>query len=221
GGEAGYPVAYHDLLPLFDPDAKCRRSRAAASVDERGSSAGRSQRTRLAFPRGRGEPRRLDKNDNAWGSSHMPAYFALAASVGLLAVLDTWLFFGPLEATLVAGLVWVSFIAWGCHFHSGGGVKGMTTAIVCMSFGALIGMLSVMFANNVLGGLDVPVALGIAVGLGAATICLASKIPLLATIPASVYGFASIAGPMVLRGDAPEAAILPTIGAIVIGAVFG
>lgn len=151
----------------------------------------------------------------------MPAYFALATSVGLLAVLDTWLFFGPLEATFVAGLVWVSFIAWGCHFHSGGGTKGMTTAIVCMSFGALIGMLSVMFANNVLGGLDVPVALGIAVGLGAAVICLASKIPLLATIPASVYGFASIAGPMVLRGDAPEAAILPTIGAIVIGAVFG
>ena len=110
----------------------------------------------------------------------MPAYFALATSVGLLAVLDTWLFFGPLAATFVTGLVWVSFIAWGCHFHSGGGVKGMTTAIVCMSFGALIGMLSVLFANNVLGGLDVPVALGIAVGLGAATICLASKIPLLA-----------------------------------------
>ena len=33
--------------------------------------------------------------------------------------------------------------------------------------------------------------------------------------------FASIAGPMVLRGDAPEAAILPTVGAIVIGGVFG
>lgn len=151
----------------------------------------------------------------------MPAYFALAISVGLLAALDTWLFFGPLEATFVAGLVWVSFIAWGCHFHSGGGTKGMTTAIVCMSFGALVGMVSVMFANNVLGGLDAAVGLGIAVGLGAAVICLASKIPLLATIPASVYGFASIAGPMVLRGDAPEAAILPTVGAIVIGGVFG
>ena len=151
----------------------------------------------------------------------MPAYFALATSVGLLAVLDTWLFFGPLAATFVTGLVWVSFIAWGCHFHSGGGVKGMTTAIVCMSFGALIGMLSVLFANNVLGGLDVPVALGIAVGLGAATICLASKIPLLATIPASVYGFAAIAGPILLAGMAPEKAIFPTIVSVVIGAAFG
>lgn len=151
----------------------------------------------------------------------MSAYLALAVSVGLLAVLDTWLFFGPLSTTLVAGLVWVSFIAWGCHYHAGGGVKGSTTAIVGMSFGALVGMASVMFANSALAGLDTPLALGIAVGLGAAVICLASKIPLLATIPASVYGFASIAGPMVLRGDAPEAAILPTIGAVVIGAVFG
>src|SRR5690606_32199003 len=111
------------------PVTACRKSGRAAAA------AGRSQRTGLAFSCGRREPRRLDKNDNAWGSSHMPAYFALATSVGLLAVLDTWLFFGPLEATFVAGLVWVSFIAWGCHFHSGGGVKGMTTAIVCMSFG--------------------------------------------------------------------------------------
>jgi len=61
----------------------------------------------------------------------MPAYFALAASVGLLAVLDTWLFVGPLAATL-PGLVWISFIAWGCHFHSGGGVKGSTTALLTM-----------------------------------------------------------------------------------------
>jgi hypothetical protein len=151
----------------------------------------------------------------------MPALIALAASVGLLAVLDTWLFFGPLADSLVAGLVWVSFIAWGCHFHSGGGVKGSTTTVVCMSWGALVVMVAVMLANGPLGPLDDPVALGIAVGLGAAVICLSSAISLLSTIPASVYGFASIAGPMVLRGDAPEDAILPTIGAVVIGAAFG
>jgi hypothetical protein len=44
---------------------------------------------------------------------------------------------------------------------------------------------------------------------------------LLQTIPASVYGFAMIAGPIVLRGDAPEKAILPTVVSIVIGAAFG
>lgn len=151
----------------------------------------------------------------------MSAYLALAVSVGLLAVLDTWLFFGPLATTLVAGLVWVSFIAWGCHFHSGAGVKGATTTVACMSWGALVGMASVMLANGPLSGLDVPVALAIAVGIGAAVICLSSKVPLLATIPASVYGFASIAGSMVLAEKTPQEAILPTVVAILIGAAFG
>ncbi len=151
----------------------------------------------------------------------MSAYLALTVSVGLLAVLDTWLFFGPLAGSLVTGLVWVSFIAWGCHFHSGGGTKGATTAIVCMSWGAFVGMASVMLASGPLAALDDAVALGIAVGIGAAVICLSSKVPILATIPASVYGFAAIAGSMVLAQKTPQAAILPTIIAIIIGAVFG
>lgn len=151
----------------------------------------------------------------------MSAYLALAVSVGLLAVLDTWLFFGPLASTLVVGLVWVSFIAWGCHFHSGGGTKGATTAVACMSWGAVVGMGSVMLANGPLGGLDTPVALAIAVGIGAAVICLSSAISLLSTIPASVYGFASIAGSMVLAEKTPQEAVLPTILAVIIGAAFG
>jgi hypothetical protein len=113
----------------------------------------------------------------------MSGYLALAVSVGLLAVLDTWFFVGPL-ATILPGLVWISFIAWGCHFHSGAGVKGCTTAIVGMSFGALVGMVAVMLASGPLAGTG-QFAAPIAVGLGAFVICLASKIPPLATIPAS------------------------------------
>jgi len=149
----------------------------------------------------------------------MSGYLALAVSVGLLAVLDTWLFVVPLALAL-PGLVWISFIAWGCHFHSGAGVKGLTTSIVGMSFGALVGMAAVMLAGGPLAGAG-DFAAPIAVGLGAAVICLASKLPPLATIPASVYGFASIAGPILLAGMSPQEAILPTIGSIIIGAVFG
>jgi len=149
----------------------------------------------------------------------MPALIALATSVGLLAVLDTWLFVGPLAA-LLPGLVWISFIAWGCHFHSGGGVKGSTTAIVGMSFGALVGMVAVMLASGPLAGTG-QLAAPIAVGLGAAVICLASAVPPLATIPASVYGFAAVAGPILLANMAPEKAIVPTIISVVIGAAFG
>ena len=60
-----------------------------------------------------------------------------------------------------------------------------------------------------------------AVGLGAAVICLASALPPLAAIPASVYGFAAIAG-LILVGKVPAAqAILPTAISIVIGSLFG
>jgi hypothetical protein len=149
----------------------------------------------------------------------MSAYIALAVSVGLLAVLDTWLFVGPL-ATLLPGLVWISFIAWGCHFHSGGGVKGSTTAVVGMSFGAVVGMVAVILAGGVLASTG-QLAAPIAVGLGAFVICLASKVPLLAVIPASVYGFASVAGPILLASKTPQEAILPVIISVVIGAAFG
>lgn len=152
----------------------------------------------------------------------MPAVVALALSVGLLAVLDTWLFVGPLAATSLAGLVWISFIAWGCHFHSGGGIKGTTTAVACMSWGAIVGMGAVMLASGPLGGaLGAEIGTAVAVGLGAALICLSSTIPLLSTIPASVYGFASIAGPIILAGKTPQEAVMPVIAAIIIGAVFG
>jgi hypothetical protein len=151
----------------------------------------------------------------------MPALIALALSVGVLAVLDTWLYFGPLATTLVTGLVWISFVSWGCHFHSGGGTKGSVTTVVCMTWGAIVGMAAVMLASGPLSTLGPAVAPAIAVGIGAAVICLSSAISLLQTIPASVYGFAMIAGPIVLRGDAPEKAILPTVVSIVIGAAFG
>lgn len=149
----------------------------------------------------------------------MPKLIALALSVGVLAVLDTWLFVSPLAA-LLPGLVWISFIAWGCHFHSGGKIAGTTATVVCMSFGALVGMVAVLLAQGPLAGLG-QLAAPIAVGLGAASICLASAVPLLATIPASVYGFAAIAGPILLASTAPLNAIVPTIVSVIIGAAFG
>lgn len=61
----------------------------------------------------------------------------------------------------------------------------------------------------------------VAVGIGAAVIVLAAHIGILGTIPASVYGFACVAGLILLKGVAPLEAIAPTIGSIVIGALFG
>jgi hypothetical protein len=149
----------------------------------------------------------------------MSSLAALAVSVGVLAVVATWIFF--LDPVATANLqVWQAFIAWGCHYHCGGKITGTRTTIVCMSFGAVVGMAAMLLAAELgtLGALAAPVA----VGLGATVIVLSSKLPFLATIPASVYGFASIAGLALLgAGMTPTSALLPTILSVVIGAAFG
>ena len=150
----------------------------------------------------------------------MSSYLALAVSVGVLAIVATWLFF--FEPVAAANLqVWTAFIAWGCHYQTGGKLTGTRNTIVCMSFGAVVGMLAgtlAMHLGSPLGQFAAPVA----VGLGATVICLASKLPFLAVIPASVYGFASIAGLFLLHPNmTPTTALVPTILSIVIGAAFG
>lgn len=147
----------------------------------------------------------------------MTVLIALAVSIGLLAIVATWLFLGPLAAFQMQ--IWQAFIAWACFFHSGGKTEGLTKTLVCMSFGAVIGMLSVMLAGQLgaLGAFAAPVA----VGIGAAAIVLAAHIGVLSTIPACVYGFASVAGLILLKGLAPMDAIVPTIASIALGAVFG
>ena len=150
----------------------------------------------------------------------MSSYIALVVSVGVLAVAATWLFFSVDPVVAAHMQVWQAFIAWGCHYHCGGKITGTRNTIVCMSFGAVVGMTAGLLANGAFASLG-QFAAPVAVGLGAAVICLASKVPLLGTIPASVYGFASIAGLFLLGGLTPERALLPTILSIVVGAAFG
>src|SRR4029450_676251 len=92
----------------------------------------------------------------------MPKLAALAVSVGVLAVVATWIF-GLSFSTALNLQVWQAFIAWGCHFHSGGRVAGCRNATVCVIFGALVGMAAVMLAGQMgaLGALAAPVAVGI------------------------------------------------------------
>ncbi len=148
----------------------------------------------------------------------MPLLFALTVSIGLLAVVATWLFLGPLAALGVQ--IWQAFVAWASFYNNGGKTEGATKTAVCMTFGALVGMLSVMLAGQ-LGGLGA-LAAPVAVGIGAAVIVLAAHLPALSTIPACVYGFACVAGLILLGKDmTPTAAIVPTIVSILIGTAFG
>ncbi len=147
----------------------------------------------------------------------MTLLIALTISIGLLAVVATWLFLGPLAAMNLQ--IWQAFIAWACFFNNGGKSAGLKTTIVCMGFGAVVGMASVLLIGQ-LGGLGA-LAAPVAVGIGAAVIVLAAHLPLLSAIPASVYGFASVAGLILLKGMPATEAIVPTILSIVLGALFG
>ena len=147
----------------------------------------------------------------------MSILIALTITIGVLSVVATWLFLGPLAALNCQ--IWQAFLGWACFFHCGGKTEGLQKTAICMSFGALIGTLAVMLAGQ-LGGLGA-LAAPVAVGIGAAVIVQASQIGLLATIPACVYGFGAVAGLILLKGLAPLDAILPTIGSVIVGALFG
>lgn len=153
---------------------------------------------------------------------------ALTVSIGVLAAIITWLFLSPL-----AGLsVWAAFIAWAAFFHNGGGEAGLTTTIANSSFGALVGWVALLVIITVplAATLTLPVWAGICVGLGAAAIVAASRVPALASIPTGVYGFGSIAAYALLATKLTAAEMTaaslanPLINIVLsmaIGALFG
>src|SRR5688572_1348742 len=97
------------------------------------------QGTALAVP----PEMRVRRRGCTYDAATMSPLLALAVSVGVLAVVATWLF--GLDPLVTAKLqVWQAFIAWGCHYHSGGKFTGTRNTILCMSFGAVVGMLAVM-----------------------------------------------------------------------------
>ncbi len=147
----------------------------------------------------------------------MSVLIALAVSIGGLAIAATWLYVIPLAFLGVQ--IWQGFVAWASFYHCGGKTAGLKNTIVCMGFGAIIGALSILLAGQLgmLGAFAAPVA----VGVGAAVLVLGAHIGVLAAIPASVYGFACIAGLILLKGLAPADALIPTLVSIVLGALFG
>lgn len=155
----------------------------------------------------------------------MPMLLALGLSIAVLAFVATFMSVADIGG--VGWQVWAIFIAWGCYFHVGGKTQGLVTTIVGMTFGVIIGLLA-LWANGALNpGLDGPIWAGICVAIGAFIIVLASSIPALSVIPASVYGFASIAAYVLLKGGGDLTAFgmdhpgVIVVISIIAGAIFG
>jgi hypothetical protein len=143
---------------------------------------------------------------------------AYTLSIGLLAVVDTWL-----TATVLPVPVWVTFIAWASFFVLGGGTAGFLKSLASNLAGLAISSLTLLAVATTS---NTPIVIAICVGLGSAAMVQASKIKLLDVLPAIVWGFASTVGTSVATGKAittigPSNPALVAAAALVTGALFG
>jgi hypothetical protein len=143
---------------------------------------------------------------------------AYTVSIGLLAVLDTYL-----TVTVWPVPVWVTFIAWASFFIVGGGSAGFVRSVASNLTGLVISSLVLLGIATVS---EAPFFIAILVGVGSAAMVQASKVPLLSILPAIVWGFASTVGttavggkPMTTPGLGNPALIAAS--ALITGAVFG
>ena len=122
------------------------------------------------------------------------------------------------------------FIAWGCFFHCGGKEHGLQSAILCNAAGAIIAVITLVVATKagLADKLGLPVWAGICVGIGVAAMVLLGNIPMFASIPAQVYGFASVVAYTLMKDAAGiltavslENPVVIVILSMIVGAVFG
>lgn len=155
---------------------------------------------------------------------------ALAISISVLGAIATFLALGPLGGVY---LIWAAFVAWGAFFALGADMEALKKLITCGVFGALVAwcvavaILSIPLAAV----LGLPAWAAIVVGLGIVVVVLAANIPALATIPATVFGFAStfaylLQTPDVLKLDVLLSASLKNAFivvslSLVVGSLFG
>lgn len=114
---------------------------------------------------------------------------ALAIVVGIMGALATWLVLGPLSG--LGLLIWVVFIAWGAFFDGGGKIASLKNTIICGIWGSLMATIALtMIASSgasILGSAAI-------IGLTLVAMILGAHLPLLAIVPAAVYGYAATAG---------------------------
>ncbi len=149
---------------------------------------------------------------------------ALAIVIGVLGAIATYLFVG--NVTGLGLQIWACFIAWASFFHCGGGEAGLKNSVVANIWGSLCATVALILVTQASGG-SVPVISAI-VGVTVAVMILGAHVPLLAAIPAAVYGYACTAafGLLVTGADPMSAAIqtspfLNISISMAIGGLFG
>jgi hypothetical protein len=149
----------------------------------------------------------------------------LAISIGVLGGLATWIYLGWLPGMQI----WATFIAWGCFYHCGGKEAGLKNTIVCNIAGAVIAWIALILTTQtgIADAVGLPLWAGICVGVTVFVMVLLANVPAFATIPAMVYGYASVAAFFLLSQGANLFAadftnpLVAIVVSMVVGAVLG
>ena len=152
---------------------------------------------------------------------------ALAISIGVLGGIATYVLLSPIGFGLQ---IWVAFIAWATFYHCGGKEAGFGKTLTHTIFGAIMGYIALLLVTKVpLGNaIGVPLWAGIAVLITVFILVYAAKQASLSDIPASVYGYAAIAG-FALAGNKLGAVtsltldnpFINTVLSLIVGAILG
>ncbi len=160
----------------------------------------------------------------------MKSLVALSISIGVLGGIAAALCLGPLTGKV---LIWAVFISWGCFFVIGGDVKALQKTIICTLLGAILAWLTllIILAIPLAGMLTLPIWAGIVIAVLVTIMCLLAHIEIFDSIPASVFGYASVAAytlqtdgalaiPMLTSGSFNNPLIVIGVS-LVIGAILG
>lgn len=200
-------LAGTDSRSMKDVVATVRRP-AAASVRERRAAPGQP------IPGG-----------PCIGRDDMNLVTALAIVIGVMGGIATWLVLGPLA--LLGLQIWIIFIAWASYFHCGGGETGLKASLPATLWGALMGTIALVIVGQ-LGGAGGLFGVAAVVGITVIILILGAHVPLLAAIPAGVYGYACAAAFGLLKADAAAlgfdlgtGVFTTTALSLIVGAVLG
>lgn len=115
---------------------------------------------------------------------------ALSLSIGVLAGVATFLAVGPASGLF---FIWAATIAWATYFLLGANQQALINTIVCGIFGVFMAWITAVLLTeiNPSAALGFAALAAITVAVSVVVLCLAARIPQLASIPVSVLGYSS------------------------------
>lgn len=152
---------------------------------------------------------------------------ALSISIGALAAVATYLFLGILPP---GWQLWAAFIGWASFYGAGGKQAGLQASIAANIWGAVLALIAllVITQSGMADKMGLPLWAAIVVGISVVILVLGAKVPMLAAIPSSVYGYASVAALALITGKF-DTLTQPTLAnpfvavllSLIVGNIFG